>query len=235
MAEDDVTWLLVEDDPDIRNVVAVMMQLWGEKPLALSDGNAAWSWLDGVIAGTYKGDLPDLALMDIRMPGHTGDQIAARIRVTERLKNIPIILMTAFTLSETEVQNMVERAGIDHLVKKPLPDMDDFRTTLYRVRDERRKRSATSVAVPTVSSPSAPPKPVITLPAATTITKVPPLPAAPTARPATNPASAPTVPTVKLNAQPESSKPPTPTIPLTPANGKPPEPSTPPNPPKPRP
>ncbi|MHB8626933.1 MAG: response regulator [Aggregatilineales bacterium] len=189
-----MTWLLVEDDPDIRNVVAVMMQLWGEKPLALSDGNAAWSWLDGVIAGTYKGELPELALMDIRMPGHTGDQIAARIRVTERLKNIPIILMTAFTLSETEVQNMVERAGIDHLVKKPLPDMDDFRATLYRVRDERRKRSATPSAVPSSPTPIVPPKPAIT----------------PPAKPATKPASA---PTVRLSAKPESPKPPEPSPP----------------------
>jgi CheY-like chemotaxis protein len=155
-AEEDVTWLLVEDDPDIRNVVAVMMQFWGEKPLTLSDGNAAWSWLDGVVSGTYKGELPELALMDIRMPGHTGDQIAARIRGTDRLKDIPIILMTAFSLTEAEVQNMVDKSGIDHLVKKPLPDMDDFRTTLYRVRNERRKRTALPAAA-FVSLPAAAP------------------------------------------------------------------------------
>jgi two-component response regulator (ARR-A family) len=137
-----VTWLLVEDDPDIRNVVAVMMQLWGEKSLALPDGNAAWNWLDSVVAGTYKGDLPELALMDIRMPGHTGDQIAARIRETAALKQIPIVLMTAFTLTDNEVQAMMARAGVDHLIKKPLPDMDEFKTTLYQVRDEKRKRVA---------------------------------------------------------------------------------------------
>ncbi len=137
-----MAWLLVEDDPDIRNVVAVMMQLWGEKALALADGNAAWRWLDGVAAGTYKDDLPELALMDIRMPGHTGDQIAARIRITEALKDIPIILMTAFTLSDGEVQSMMARSGVDHLIKKPLPDMDVFKSTLYKVRDEKRKQLA---------------------------------------------------------------------------------------------
>ncbi len=160
-----MTWLLVEDDPDIRNVVAVMMQLWGEKSLALPDGNAAWTWLDSVVAGTYKGDLPELALMDIRMPGHTGDQIAARIRQTVALKDIPIILMTAFTLTEGEMQAMMARAGVDHMIKKPLPDMDVFKTTIYQVRDEKRKEASvrktaqTAAAVQPPSHPSPePPK-----------------------------------------------------------------------------
>ncbi len=137
-----MTWLLVEDDNDIRNVVAVMMSVWGEKPLSFADGNAAWAWIDSVANGTFSGELPDLALMDIRMPGYTGDKVAARIRQTPAIKDIPIILMTAFSLSEAEVQTMIEQAGIDHLINKPLPDMEVFRSTLYRVRDERRARLA---------------------------------------------------------------------------------------------
>jgi CheY-like chemotaxis protein len=136
-----VSWLLVEDEADIRMFVSTMMQFWGENPVALVDGHAAWKWLDGVEAGTAS-DIPELALMDIRMPGHTGDQIAARIRQTERLKNIPIILMTAFSLTDAEVNEMKERAGIDHLIKKPLPEMDEFKAILYRIRDEKRKRLA---------------------------------------------------------------------------------------------
>jgi len=153
-----VTWLIVEDDPEIRNLVAVMMQVWGETPLALPDGNAAWRWLDSIVDGTFTGELPELALMDIRMPGHTGDQIAARMRLTERIKHIPIILMTAFTLTETEVQVMVDRAGIDRLIKKPLPDMDDFRATLYRVRDEKQKNIASAKASNTQAPAVAPSK-----------------------------------------------------------------------------
>ncbi len=152
-----MAWLLVEDDVDIRNVVSVMMQLWGEKPLALADGNAAWKWLDSVADGSFKGELPELALLDIRMPGHTGDQVAARIRQTEPLKHIPIVLMTAFTLTEVEVQNVMQRAGGDRLIKKPLPDMDEFRTTLYQVRDEKRKLRTAAPAPPTPAAPSVTP------------------------------------------------------------------------------
>src|SRR5258706_9115937 len=140
--EDVVTWLLVEDDTDIRNVVAMMMSVWGERPLAFPDGGAAWAWLETVANGTYTGQLPELALMDIRMPGYTGDKVAARIRQTPTLKDIPIILMTAFSLTDSEIKDMMDQSGIDHLINKPLPDMEIFRTTLYRVRDERLTRAA---------------------------------------------------------------------------------------------
>src|SRR5262245_44268708 len=112
-----------------------MMSVWGEKPLSFADGSAAWAWLDSVTGGTFSGELPSLALMDIRMPGYTGDKVAARIRQTPGIKDIPIILMTAFSLSDAEIRDMVEQSGIDHLINKPLPDMEVFRSILYRVRD----------------------------------------------------------------------------------------------------
>jgi CheY-like chemotaxis protein len=146
-----VTWLLVEDDPDIRNVVAIMMTVWGEKPLTFNDGKAAWTWLDTVENGSFTGELPELALMDIRMPGYTGDKVAARIRQVAALKDIPIILMTAFALSEVEIKEMVDGIGIDYLINKPLPEIDDFRSTLYHVRDQRKAKNATR-------QPSAPPQ-----------------------------------------------------------------------------
>jgi CheY-like chemotaxis protein len=131
-------WLLVEDDNDIRTIVSMMMTFWGESPLSFPDGNAAWAWLDSVENGTFSGTLPELALMDIKMPGYFGDKIAARIRTVANLKEIPIVLMTAFALTEAEIQEMRQKAGIDHLINKPLPDMDVLRGLLYKVRDERK-------------------------------------------------------------------------------------------------
>jgi two-component system alkaline phosphatase synthesis response regulator PhoP len=142
-----MTWLLVEDDPDIRNFVQMVMTVWGETPLPFPDGRTAWAWLDSVENGSYEGELPELALMDIRMPGHTGDEIAARIRQTEPLKHIPIILMTAFTLSESEVAEMQKRAGFDHLINKPLPELDRLQQLLYSVRDRRRAQNNAAASV----------------------------------------------------------------------------------------
>ncbi|CAG1011633.1 MAG: response regulator [Anaerolinea sp.] len=155
-------WLLVEDDPDIRTIVAMMMTVWGEEPLAFPDGRAAWSWLDTVETGSHTGTLPELALMDIRMPGYTGDQIAARIRMIPALKHIPIILMTAFNKSDDEVEALRKTAGIDYFLNKPLPDMDDFRDTLYRVRDQRlaKQTQAAQAAPPPAVEPTPAPAPV---------------------------------------------------------------------------
>jgi CheY-like chemotaxis protein len=212
-----LTWLLVEDDTDIRNVVAVMISVWGEKPLSFADGNAAWAWLDSVADGTFTGELPELALMDIRMPGYSGDKVAARIRQTPPIKDIPIILMTAFSLSEAEIKVMMEQAGIDHLINKPLPDMLDFKAILYRVRDERRAKLAARPAaegtVPAATVPAAT-VPAATVPAATSVPDSPsaqsqPAPAAPSpAAVPDQPATTPAEPAVPQPTQPQPTQPP---------------------------
>jgi CheY-like chemotaxis protein len=195
--EEKVAWLLVEDDNDIRNVVAVMMSVWGEKPLPFPDGTAAWNWLDSVANGTFKGELPDLALMDIRMPGYTGDKVAARIRQTPVIKDIPIILMTAFSLTDAEIKEMMEQTGIDHLINKPLPDMEIFRSTLYRVRDERRARNAKQAA--SASTPQPTPQPTTQSPA-----QAAPQTAAQPAPPALQPTQHPVSPGTQATQQPAS-------------------------------
>jgi len=98
--------------------------------------------LDQIADGTVKTDLPELALMDIRMPGYTGDKVAARIRQIPAIKDIPIILMTAFSLTDSEIKEMLEQNGIDYLINKPLPDMEEFKSKIYQVRDERRAKNA---------------------------------------------------------------------------------------------
>jgi CheY-like chemotaxis protein len=226
LEDQEVTWLLVEDDSDIRNVVSVMMSVWGEKPLPFADGGAAWGWLDSVENGTYTGELPDLALMDIRMPGYTGDKVAARIRKVAAIKDIPIILMTAFSLTDTEIKEMMEQTGIDYLMNKPLPDMEVFRTTLYRVRDERKAKLAAraSQTMPVVAPPSAasttagtpPPTPPVA-PASTT-------PATPATPPAQPPTPAPAVPAQPTPSPTPAPATPPPTTPLGPVPTQPPTP-----------
>src|SRR5260221_5240911 len=229
-AEGIVAWLLVEDDNDIRNVVAVMMSVWGEKPLPFPDGTAAWAWLDTVANGTFTGELPDLALMDIRMPGYTGDKVAARIRQLPALKDIPIILMTAFSLTDSEIKDMMDQSGIDHLINKPLPDMAIFRTTLYRVRDERRTRAAKQAATATGTAPAiaaASPTPAATqpasaAPASAAMPTTPPVkPSTPAAPPATAappaapmPATVPTPSSTPSPVQPGLGAPAGPSIPV---------------------
>lgn len=124
--------MIAEDEADIRNLVATMAQVWGHTTITFESGQKAWEWLDGVAAGGID-HLPDFALMDIRMPGHRGDEIAQRIRETAQLQHIPIVLMTAYALSDDEMRQMREVAGVDHIINKPLPDFMELKTTLENV------------------------------------------------------------------------------------------------------
>lgn len=115
-------WMIAEDEADIRNLVVMMAGVWGHSTIAFESGTKAWAFLDSVDDGSFSGQLPEFALMDIRMPGQRGDEVAQRIRSTEALKNIPIVLMTAFALSDDEMRQMKTETGVDYIINKPLPD-----------------------------------------------------------------------------------------------------------------
>ena len=124
-------WLLVEDEVDIRNVVKVMFQVWGHNPVEFSNGNDAFDYLDDVDDQVYDdNELPSFALMDIRMPGPNGNEIARRIRESERLGGIPIMLMTAFQLTESQQEVFRTEDGVDRIIFKPLPDFDKFHAAI---------------------------------------------------------------------------------------------------------
>jgi len=125
-----LNWLIVEDEADIRNLVAMMAQVWGHTPMTFDSGLKAWEWLDAVEAGQYRGTLPEFALMDIRMPGKRGNELSARMRRIPILQHIPIVLMTAFVLSEDDMKRMKTEFGIDHIINKPLPDFERLKTIL---------------------------------------------------------------------------------------------------------
>lgn len=126
-------WMLVEDEVDIRNVVKVMFQVWGHNVIEFSNGRDAFSFLQSVDDGAFDGELPELALMDIRMPGPNGNEIANRIRHSEKLRHIPVILMTAYQLSESEQTAFRTNDGVNRIIFKPLPDFDKFHQMIMEV------------------------------------------------------------------------------------------------------
>ncbi|MBC8100213.1 MAG: response regulator [Armatimonadetes bacterium] len=146
-----MNWLIAEDEADIRNLVTMMCTVWGHTPITFENGQKVWDWMDKIEAGELKGPLPELALMDIRMPGKRGNELALRMRSVDALKNVPIVLMTAFALGEEEINRMKVDFGIDHIINKPLPDFDKLRTTLHDII----KRKAQQVAEGVITVPAA--------------------------------------------------------------------------------
>jgi two-component system, OmpR family, alkaline phosphatase synthesis response regulator PhoP len=132
-------WLIAEDEADIRMLVSTMTQVWGHTPMPFESGQKAWDFLESVERGEYTKPLPEFALMDIRMPGYWGNEVAKKIRETTAVKDIPIVLMTAFVLSEEERRTMMTDYGVDQIINKPLPDFMELRRILEEVIARKTK------------------------------------------------------------------------------------------------
>jgi CheY-like chemotaxis protein len=102
------TVLLIEDNDDGREMMATMLASYGYPVLQAADG------LEGVrIANAH---LPDVALVDIGLPGIDGYEVARRLRGDSRTRDIRLIALTGYGLAED--QRRVLEAGFDlHLVK----------------------------------------------------------------------------------------------------------------------
>ncbi|PJF25688.1 MAG: hypothetical protein CUN53_11520 [Phototrophicales bacterium] len=135
-----VTWLIAEDEADIRTLIATMCQVWGHHTVTFENGQKVWEWLDR-IERDDENSLPELVLMDIRMPGKKGNELANRMRSIPALKQTPIVLMTAFSLTDQERNDMMSKDGVDYILSKPLPEFEILRQTLHRIRDSKQKSS----------------------------------------------------------------------------------------------
>ena len=65
------------------------------------------------------------------MPGKKGNEVAQRMRTLPQFARTPIVLMTAYSLSESERKAMMTGDGVDHILNKPLPDFEQLRTILH--------------------------------------------------------------------------------------------------------
>lgn len=131
------TWMVVEDEPDIYEVLLAMFEVWGIEGVAFVDGSEAVAWIDDVDTGRVQGELPELAILDIRVPEVSGPEIGARLRRSQTLKNIAIVLITAYRMQPSEEEAVISQAQADMLLYKPLPRPDEFRRMLEAVRVQR--------------------------------------------------------------------------------------------------
>lgn len=155
-------WLIVEDDMSIRQMLSAMIGLWGHIPLSFADGFKAMAWLDDVESGRSNDPVPELAILDIRMPGPQGHEIGQRLRKLAQTRNTPIVIMTAFRFDGDERKLIDDMARPDAFLAKPLPTPDDLRTLfeglLERAREEHARANAAASAGPQ-NVPAEPAKP----------------------------------------------------------------------------
>lgn len=126
------SWLVVEDELDVNDVIVAMWHIWGVDGLAFSNGLDALDWLAELETGHSKrrSELPALALLDIRLPGVSGIEVAQRFRKSTHLTNLAIVFMTAYRLSPSQERALIERTAAEAVIYKPLPSMIEFKAQL---------------------------------------------------------------------------------------------------------
>ena len=148
------TWMIVEDEPEIYDVLLAMFQVWGVKGVAFVDSTEALAWIEDVDQGRTRGELPELAVLDIRMPEVSGLDISARLRKSPFLGHIPIVLITAFHMSPEDERAAIAQAQADLLLDKPLPAMPVLRKILNDLIATRRQATGRESVVGGVSKPA---------------------------------------------------------------------------------
>jgi two-component system phosphate regulon response regulator PhoB len=101
--------LIADDDPDIRDLVAFKLEQAGYDVIAVDNGLAALS----AVSETP----PDLAVLDVMMPGMSGIDVCRELRATASTMSLPVILLTA-RAQEGDVE-VGFGAGADDYVVKP--------------------------------------------------------------------------------------------------------------------
>jgi CheY-like chemotaxis protein len=131
--------MVVEDEPDIYELLLAMFEMWGIEGVAFVDGEEAVAWINDVDSGRIKGELPELALLDIRLPGSIGGpEVGERLRQSPILGQSAVVLTTAYRLTVDEESAVIAKAGADKLVYKPLPRFDELKQLLEDVIAKRR-------------------------------------------------------------------------------------------------
>ncbi len=101
--------LVADDDVDIRELVEFKLSTMGHEIVAVGDGAAA--------VDACREQKPDLAVLDVMMPGVSGLDAIREIRADASLSDLPVILLTA-RAQESDVETGFD-SGADDYITKP--------------------------------------------------------------------------------------------------------------------
>jgi len=121
------TVLLVEDNPDDEALTlrALRKQNLANDIVVARDGQEALDWLfaEGEFAKRDINDLPQVILLDLKLPKVNGLQVLERLRANPVTRNVPVVVLT----SSNEEQDIVRSydLGANSYVRKPV-DFEQF-------------------------------------------------------------------------------------------------------------
>ena len=101
--------IIVEDDPDIGQLVAHYLQKAGFEPTLLASGKD--------VVARAKREVPDVILLDVMLPGMDGLEICRALRADPETAQVPIIMLTAKGEESDRIVGL--ELGADDYITKP--------------------------------------------------------------------------------------------------------------------
>jgi len=114
------TILIIDDEPDIRDLLEYNLNQNGYNTVTANDGLDAFLKLDPQIS---------LILLDVMMPKVDGYEVCEKIRSNSQFSHIPIVFLTAKNTSEDEYEGLIR--GADDYIVKPI----SIKNLLIRIRN----------------------------------------------------------------------------------------------------
>lgn len=115
--------LVVDDDPGISEMVAIILESEGYRPFTVANG--------AQVLPVFRAEHPDLVLLDVMLPGLDGVSVCKQLRAES---DVPIIMMSAKTDSVDVIAGL--EAGADDYVTKPFENS----VLLARVKARLRRQ-----------------------------------------------------------------------------------------------
>ncbi len=105
--------LIAEDERDICDLITFTLRFANYDVVAVNNGEEAVTMA--------RQEVPDLILMDVRMPRMTGYEACAAIKADPNLKDIPIIFLSVKG-QDSEIQAGLQAGAVEYLLKPFAPD-----------------------------------------------------------------------------------------------------------------
>ena len=127
----------VEDDASIRDIEVYALRSVGFEARGFSDGAAFWDAL--------RAERPELVVLDVMLPGIDGIELLSRMRASDALRDIPVIMATAKDTEYDKIHGL--DLGADYYLAKPFGVMElvsCVKAVLRRCRRDDAERAGLS-------------------------------------------------------------------------------------------
>jgi DNA-binding response OmpR family regulator len=111
--------LIVDDEPDVVKFLRLRFEAKNYNVVTAGDGTQALE--------VAQGEMPDVILLDILMPGIDGFEVCEHLKSQEKTADIPVIMLTCLTDEKSKLKG--RQVGAQEFISKPF-DFDKLEASI---------------------------------------------------------------------------------------------------------